>query len=78
MLSWRWINNMSLIIMEKYEYKVVSVKVNWAGRMKVDYLDILNEYGNDGWRFVNFTPSTIKPTVTSELEIIFERKKNNN
>ena len=36
--------------MIKYEYKVVAMKSSqWHGRAKTDYIEILNEYGTEGW-----------------------------
>ena len=62
--------------MEKFEYKVVSLGYDvWKGKAKHDYYQILNEYGADGWRFVQFTPSQAKPyKAESGMEMIFERK----
>ena len=59
----------------KYEYKVVAMRISqWHGRAKSDYIDILNEYGREGWKFVQFTPTNAKPLKAKGVEMIFERK----
>lgn len=46
----------------KYIYDSVSISYSiWTGRSKEDYLDIVNERGQDGWKFVCFTPNYAKP-----------------
>jgi len=50
--------------MEKFEYMAVKIEFNiWKGKVKEDYLEILNEYGAKGWRFVQIAPQTFKPTA---------------
>ena len=61
--------------MEKYEYKSVSIGFSvWTGRAKSDYLEVLNEYGAEGWRFVDFAPNFARPKGVKGIEMIFERK----
>ncbi len=62
--------------MEKYEYKVISIKSDaWSGYAKDDYLQILNEFGTDGWRFKEFVPGYAKPKGAPKgFEILLERK----
>lgn len=62
--------------MERYEYKVVTLGYNmWSGKAQNDYYQILNEYGAEGWRFVQFTPSQAKPSKAKfGIEMIFEKK----
>lgn len=60
--------------MMKYIYDTVSISFNiWTGRSKEDYLDIINEKGKDGWRFVGFTPPHAKPKGVKGTELIFEK-----
>lgn len=61
--------------MEKFEYKVVSIEFStWTGRAKEDYLNVLNDMGIKGWRFVQFTPTSYKPKGAKGIEMVFERK----
>jgi len=64
--------------MEKYEYKVVSIKSDtWSGYAKDDYLQILNEFGKSGWRFREFVPAYAKPKDAPKgFEILLEREIN--
>ena len=58
--------------MERFEYQVVSLEYSmWTGRAKTDYLKVLNEYGAEGWRFVQFAPAFAKPRGAGK---VFERK----
>ena len=61
--------------MKKFEYKVVAMDFSiWTGRAKADYLQILNEYGAQGWRFTGFTPGQARPAKSKGVEMIFERE----
>ncbi len=62
--------------MERFEYQVVSLEYSmWTGRAKTDYLKVLNEYGAEGWRFVQFAPAFAKPRGAGKgFELVFERK----
>ena len=62
--------------MEKYEYKAVTVQFDtWKGRPKDDYLQIINDLGMEGWRFLEFVPQTLKPSGTKKgMDLLFERK----
>ena len=62
--------------MERYEYQAVSLEISaWTGRAKMDYLKVLNEYGAEGWRFVQFAPTIAKPRKAGKgIELVFERK----
>ena len=62
--------------MEKYEYKVVSIKNNaWSGYAEDDYLQIINEYGAQGWRFREFVSGFAKPKGAPKgFEVLLERK----
>ena len=62
--------------MDRYEYEIASLEFSmWTGKAKDDYLKILNDYGADGWRFVQFAPAFAKPKGAKKgLEMIFERK----
>ena len=60
--------------MKKFEYKVVNIGFSiWTGKADQDYLQILNEMGEDGWRFVNFAPAHAKPKGVKGIDLIFER-----
>lgn len=59
----------------KYKYEVVSLSFSaWTGRYTEDYLKIINERGEDGWRFIGFTPTTALPKGAKGTELIFEKK----
>ena len=61
--------------MDRFEYKVVSIDRSvWTGKTKFDYLEILNEYGIDGWRFVCFAPASVTKKGASAIELVFEKK----
>ena len=62
--------------MKKFEYKVVVLKVDrvWTGKVDGDYLQILNECGAEGWRFVEIVPAYLYPKGSKGLEILFERE----
>ena len=61
--------------MDKYEYKAIPVGFNiWKGKLKEDYLEIINEQGSKGWRFIDFAPSIALPKGKKGIELIFERK----
>ncbi len=61
--------------MEKYEYKAVTVGWNmWTGKAKADYLNIINEYGEQGWRFIQIVPHNYLPKGKRGIELIFEKK----
>ena len=58
----------------KYIYETVSISYSiWTGRSSEDYLDIINERGNEGWRFVTFSPMNAKPKGVKGIELIFEK-----
>lgn len=62
--------------MERYEYKAVAIKSDpWTGYAKDDYLQILNEYGSNGWRLREFVPANLKPKDAPKgFEILLERR----
>ncbi len=58
----------------KYIYEAVSISYSiWTGRAEEDYLRIINEKGQEGWRFVGFLPSYAKPRDVKGTELIFEK-----
>lgn len=60
--------------MEKYEYKAIVIEMNaWGTKAKADYLDVLNEMGAEGWKFIQFMPVETK-NLKTQFEILFERK----
>ena len=62
----------------KYIYDTVSISYSiWTGRSKVDYLDIINEKGHDGWKFISFTPNYARPKGAKGIELIFEKQVSN-
>ena len=58
----------------KYIYDAVSISFNiWTGRSKDDYLDVINERGRRGWRFVGFAPTNLRPKGVKGTELLFEK-----
>jgi len=62
---------------KRYDYEVVTLGFNiWTGKAKEDYLKIINEYGDRGWRFVCFAPAAARPKGAKGTEMIFEKEIN--
>jgi hypothetical protein len=61
---------------KKYEYKVVSIKVDrvWTGRAETDYLIVIREEAEEGWRFAGFVPPILNPKGVKAQEILLERE----
>jgi len=58
-----------------YIYEAISLpKSIWTGKAKTDYLEILNERGSKGWRFVGFSPTGSNPQGAKAIELIFEKQ----
>ena len=57
----------------KYETYILNFSI-WTGRADQDFLEIINEYGSRGWRFITFAPSYAKPKGLKGIEIIFEKE----
>lgn len=56
-------------------YDTVSISYSiWTGRSKDDYLDIINQKGEDGWRFICFAPNYAKPKGVKGVELLFEKE----
>jgi len=59
----------------RYIYETVAIPYSiWTGRSTADYLDIINDRGNEGWRFVTFSPMSAKPKGVKGIELIFEKQ----
>lgn len=59
----------------KYIYDTVNLRYSiWTGRTKEDYLDIINDKGQDGWKFICFTPNYARPKGVKGIELIFEKQ----
>ncbi|NNF36274.1 MAG: DUF4177 domain-containing protein [Saprospiraceae bacterium] len=59
----------------RYIYEAVSISYSiWTGRSKQDYLEIINERGDEGWRFVTFSPMGARPKGVKGIELIFEKQ----
>ena len=60
--------------MKKYQYKVISLKRSmWTGKAKADYLEVLNKYGRDGWRFKLFADKYAVNKPHKNIELNFQR-----
>ncbi len=61
--------------MKKYEYKVYSITYSiWTGTAREDYLEIINNLGAKGWRFIDFSPPHLRPKGVKGTDLIFERE----
>jgi len=61
--------------MKKYKYEAEPLAFSvWTGKAKHDYLAVLNERGEQGWRFVGFLPNHLKPSGVKHSELIFEKE----
>ena len=59
----------------QYIYETIQISYSiWTGKSKDDYLDIVNERGSLGWRFVGFTPLAARPKGVKGIELIFEKQ----
>jgi hypothetical protein len=62
----------------KYIYETINIGYSqWTGKTKDDYFDIINERGQKGWRFVCFSPKEVKSKEVNGIELIFEKKIEN-
>ncbi len=62
-----------------YEYNIVRIKINmWTSKPEQDYRDVIAEYAQAGWRFVQMIP---KNWYTSSegyfIDVIFEKPIDN-
>jgi len=61
-----------------FEYKVVRIPASmWTGKPREDYLSVIRDYADDGWRFVQVFNSLVGGS-TRYLEVIFERPRKKN
>lgn len=61
---------------KKYIYEVVNLKFSiWTGKAERDYLDILNDYGMRGWKFVTFAPKLANPKGSKGIEMVFVKEE---
>ena len=61
--------------MKKYEYKIYTIDYSiWTGHADEDYLEIINDLGAEGWRFIDFSPAHMKPKGAKGTDLIFERE----
>lgn len=63
----------------QYIYETVNLGYNqWTQKTKLDYFDIINEKGREGWRFVCFSPKEINSKEVKGIELVFEKQIENN
>jgi hypothetical protein len=61
--------------LKKYIYETYILKFSaWSGKAEQDYLNIINEYGARGWRFVGFPPGFTRPKGMKGIELLFEKE----
>ena len=59
----------------KYIYKTVAIPFNmWTGKSSVDYLEVMNEEGDHGWKFVTFATHSARKKGIKGTEMIFEKQ----
>jgi hypothetical protein len=59
-----------------YEYKFVRIYVSFWQKPQGDYQEIIREYTEEGWRFVQvFAPGLSAAGNVRYFDIIFEREK---
>lgn len=59
-----------------YEYKVVRIKINmWTQKPEEDYREIIKEYAEAGWRFLQLVPKSRHGNAHEHIDLIFERIK---
>ena len=58
-----------------YDYKIIRIPISvWTGKPKEDYLDVIREYAEEGWRFIQvFKPPS--QGATHYMEVIFEKQR---
>ena len=61
-----------------FDYKIIRIPMNiWTGKPKEDYLTVIREYAEEGWRFIQvFNPSN-GYGGNSYIEVIFEKQREN-
>ena len=58
----------------KYKYETIRINYSiWTGKSSDDYLEIINDRGAQGWRFVCFTPLEARPKGVDGIELVFEK-----
>lgn len=63
--------------MKTYEYKSINIPPRQLfSKIKAssDYLEIIKEEGQKGWRFVQLIPSEALPKGVEGVELVFERE----
>lgn len=62
-----------------FEYKIVRIKINvWTSKPEEDYRDVVAEYAEAGWRFVQVvTKNWYTAGDGYYIDVIFERPKGN-
>ncbi len=61
--------------MKKYIYETETISFNaFMGRIKTDYLEIINERGAEGYKFICFVPREFKVKGVKGLELFFEKE----
>ena len=65
-----------------YEYKYVTLDVGgdfWINNAGCEHRSIIDEYAAQGWRYVGYIPTAFTGHGgTSEIDLIFERRKGEN
>ena len=58
-----------------YEYKIVRIKINmWTSKPEQDYRDVITEYAQAGWRFVQMIPKNWYTASEGHfIDVIFEK-----
>jgi len=71
----RFLTRQKIFKLKRYEYQIVEIKVNnWSKKPKEDLLEVMNEYGDIGWKFICFEPSIKKSESQKIIKLVFERE----
>jgi len=61
--------------MKKYIYETENMTFSsWSGKANEDYLNVLKERGESGWRFVTFIGGALMPKGEKGMEMLFEKE----
>lgn len=60
-----------------YDYKIIRIPISmWTGKPKEDYLNVIREYAEEGWRFIQiYRPPSHAYGNSYYQEVIFEKQR---
>lgn len=57
------------------EYKYVSIDVDFSGKLKEDYKDVISENSIAGYRFVSVVPLNFNALGPTKYDFVFEKER---